>query len=264
MPSSRALSELYAFAVEVAHEAGRSTLAHFQTSFDVETKADATPVTIADRRAEELLRARIERRFPDHAILGEEYGLTGPAGASCRWILDPVDGTRSFVHGVPLYATLVGVEVDGDPAIGVAYFPALDEMIHGARGLGAHWNGRPCRVSSTAALGAATFCYTSVEGFLRSGRRDALERLLGATGAQRGWGDAYAHALVATGRVDLAVEPVMNVWDNAPLLPILAEAGGRFTDWTGAPRIDGGDAVSTNGMLHDAVLSLLRTTTPAS
>jgi myo-inositol-1(or 4)-monophosphatase len=257
MASAAALRELLDFAVDAAYEAGRSTLGHFQTAIDVETKADATPVTIADRGAEKLLRARIERRFPDHAIVGEEYGATGPAGASCRWILDPVDGTQSFVHGVPLYATLVGVEVDGEAAVGVAYFPGLDEMVHAARGLGARWNGRPCRVSSAARLADATFCYTSVEGFQRSGRDPALRRLLAATRTHRGWGDAYAHALVATGRVELAVEPVMNLWDNAPLLPILAEAGGRFTDWTGKVRIDGGDAVSTNGLLHDQVLALL-------
>jgi myo-inositol-1(or 4)-monophosphatase len=256
-PSAPGLRQILDFAVEIAHQAGRTTLAYFQASFEVETKTDSTPVTIADRSAEQLLRSRIERRFPGHAILGEEYGATGPAGASCRWILDPVDGTRSFVHGVPLYATLIGVEVDGDPAVGVAYFPALDEMVHAARGLGARWNGRPCRVSSTANLAGATFCYTSVEGFLRQGRQGALDLLVGATSVQRGWGDAYAHALVATGRIDLAVEPVMNIWDNAPLLPILEEAGGRFTDWTGAPRIDGGDALSTNGLLHDAVLALL-------
>jgi myo-inositol-1(or 4)-monophosphatase len=252
-----ALRDLHDFAVAIAHEAGRSTLAYFQTPFDVETKDDSTPVTIADRRAEELLRDRVHRRFPDHAVVGEEYGTTGPAGASCRWILDPVDGTRSFVHGVPLYATLVGIEVDGEAVVGVAYFPALDEMVHAARGLGARWNGRPCRVSPTPALAAATLCYTSVDGFLTHGREDAFRRLLGATRTHRGWGDAYAHALVATGRADLAVEPAMNLWGNAPLLPILTEAGGAFTDWTGKARIDGGDAVSTNGVLHGAVLALL-------
>jgi histidinol-phosphatase len=251
------LRDLLDFAVEIAHQAGRSTLAWYQTGVEVETKTDQSPVTIADRRAEEMLRARIERRFPGHAILGEEYGETGPASASCRWILDPIDGTQSFVHGVPLFATLIGVEVDGAAQVGVAYFPALDEMVCAARGQGARWNGRPCRVSTAAALGDATFCYTSVEGFRRTGREPALERLVGATRTQRGWGDAYAHALVATGRADLAVEPIMNVWDNAPLLPILTEAGGRFTDWTGVARIDGGDAVSTNGLLHDGVLALL-------
>jgi myo-inositol-1(or 4)-monophosphatase len=252
-----ALRELLDFAIEIAHEAGRSTLAYYQTGIEIETKTDLSPVTIADRGAEQLLRARIQRRFPDHAILGEEYGLTGAPGAACRWILDPVDGTQSFIHGVPLYATLIGVEVDGVSQVGVAYFPALDEMVHAARGLGARWNGRPCHVSTTDSLGAATFCYTAVDGFARNGRRGALDRLLGATRTHRGWGDAYAHALVATGRADLAVEPIMNIWDNAPLLPILTEAGGRFSDWTGAARIDGGDAVSTNGVLHEAVLSTL-------
>jgi len=252
------LRDLLDFAVEIGYQAGRSTLAWYQTGVEVETKKDLSPVTIADRGAEEMLRARIERRFPDHAILGEEFGLTGSPGASCRWILDPVDGTQSFVHGVPLFATLIGVEVDEVARVGVVFFPALDEMVHAAEGLGARWNGRPCRVRQTSSLAAATFCYTAVDGFARNGRQPALDRLLGATRVQRGWGDAYAHTLVATGRADLAVEPIMNIWDNAPLLPIMAEAGGRFTDWTGAPRIDGGDAVSTNGVLHDAVLSLLR------
>jgi histidinol-phosphatase len=252
------LQDLLDFAVEIAYQAGRSTLAWYQTGVEVETKKDLSPVTIADRGAEEMLRARIGRRFPDHAILGEEFGATGSPGASCRWILDPVDGTQSFVHGVPLFATLIGVEVDGVARAGVVYFPALDEMVFAAQGLGARWNGRPCRVRPTSSLAAATFCYTAIDGFARNGRHPALERLLAATRTHRGWGDAYAHALVATGRADLAVEPIMNIWDNAPLLPILAEAGGRFTDWTGASRIDGGDAVSTNGVLHDAVLSLLR------
>jgi myo-inositol-1(or 4)-monophosphatase len=257
MSATPALRELLDFAIEIAHQAGRSTLAYYQTGIAIETKTDQSPVTIADRRAEELLRDRIGRRFPDHAILGEEYGLTGSAGAACRWILDPVDGTQSFVHGVPLFSTLIGVEVDGVSQVGIAYFPALDEMVYAARGLGARWNGRPCSVTTTSSLEAATFCYTAVDGFVRNGRRPALDRLLGATRTHRGWGDAYAHALVATGRADLAVEPIMNVWDNAPLLPILTEAGGRFTDWSGASRIDGGDAVSTNGVLHGAVLSLL-------
>jgi myo-inositol-1(or 4)-monophosphatase len=258
MPGAPPLRELLDFAITIAHEAGRSTLAHYHTSIEIETKKDQSPVTIADRGAEEMLRARIERRFPDHAILGEEFGLTGPASASCRWILDPVDGTQSFIHGVPLYATLIGVEVDGEAQVGVIYFPALDEMVSAARGLGARWNGRPCRVSTTASLAAATFCYTAVAGFTVNDRRGALDRLLAATRTHRGWGDAYAHALVATGRADLAVEPIMNVWDNAPLLPVLTEAGGAFTDWTGTARIDGGDAVSTNGILHREVLSLLR------
>jgi myo-inositol-1(or 4)-monophosphatase len=257
VPATPALRELLDFAIEIAHEAGRSTLAYYQTGIEIETKTDLSPVTVADRGAEALLRDRIGRRFPDHAILGEEYGLTGSAGAACRWILDPIDGTQSFVHGVPLFSTLIGLEVDGAASVGVVYFPALDEMVCAATGLGARWNGRPCRVSTTATLDRATFCYTAVDGFLENGRRTALDRLLDATRTHRGWGDAYAHALVATGRADLAVEPIMNIWDNAPLLPILAEAGGRFTDWTGAPRIDGGDAVSTNGVLHDAVLSLL-------
>ena len=216
-------------------------------------------MTIADRGAEEMLRARIERRFPDHAILGEEFGLTGSAGASCRWILDPVDGTQSFVHGVPLFATL-------DRRRGRRRRAGRRRLLPGPRRDGARGARAGRAVERPPLPGVDHLVARRGDVLLHRGRRlhaqrprrTALDRLLGATRTHRGWGDAYAHALVATGRVDLAVEPIMNIWDNAPLLPILAEAGGAFTDWTGTSRIDGGDAVSTNGVLHEAVLSLLR------
>lgn len=257
MPTVEPLAELLAFATSAAFEAGRVTLRYFQTSLDVETKADDTPVTRADRETEAFLRDRIGRRFPDHAILGEEHGETGASGAAVRWVLDPIDGTKSFICGVPLYAVLVAAEVDGVSRVGAVYFPGLDEMYAAADGLGATWNGRPCRVSAQGDLSRARLAYTSVNGFHRAGIPQAYERLLASTGLQRGWGDAYAHCLVATGRADLAVEPLLNVWDSAPLLPLLTEAGGTLTDWRGNARHDAPRCLSTNGLLLDATLDLL-------
>jgi histidinol-phosphatase len=252
--SDPALGDILAVAVEAAREGGRRTLAYFNAGAAVEWKADGTPVTVADREAEAAMRRVIARAFPDHGILGEEEGETR-AGASHRWIIDPLDGTRSFVRGVPLYGTLVGVEVRGDAVVGVIHLPALDEMVAAARGEGCTWNGRPCRVATTSSLADALLLVTD-ERSARA-RSGAYDRLVGATQIQRTWADCYAYALVATGRAEIALDPVMNVWDCAALLPVVEEAGGRFTDWRGRRTIHGGEAVATNGVLHDQVLALL-------
>lgn len=257
VPRRDPLLELHDFAVDAAFEAGRVTLRYFQSRFDVELKPDATPVTTADRETEALLRDRIARRFPDHAIVGEEDGATGSAGAAVRWILDPIDGTKSFVHGVPLYSVLIGAEVEGVSRVGVVHFPALSDMLSAAHGHGATWNGRRCRVSSTERLRDGCLAYTSERGFERTGQSLVIRALRRATLRERGWGDAYAHALVATGRADLAVEPLMFLWDCAPLLPLLEESGGTFTDWDGVARIDAGRAVSTNGRLLKETLDVI-------
>ncbi|HWN81838.1 MAG TPA: inositol monophosphatase family protein, partial [Candidatus Udaeobacter sp.] len=160
-------------AVAAAQAAGDVSRRYFGTGIRVEWKgegASRSAVTAADREAEEAARAVIGTHFPAHGFLGEEFGETGSREA--RWILDPIDGTQSFIHGVPLYSTLIGVEVDGSSQVGVAYFPALDEMVSAAHGLGARWNGRPCRVSTTPSLADATLCYTSIDGFLRTKRRE--------------------------------------------------------------------------------------------
>jgi len=243
-------------ALEAAREAGRLTLGWFQTDLTPEWKADESPVTVADREAEAHIRRRIEDRYPDHTILGEEHGETIRA-AGVRWIIDPIDGTRSFVAGVPLYSVLIGVEIEGDPVVGVAHFPALEETAWAAKGHGCFWNGRPARVSTRARLDEATASFTDPAAFGRHGRGSEWDRLQEATALQRGWCDAYGHLLVATGRVDLMVEPAVRVWDVAALYPILEEAGGAITDWTGRrdPRAE--TVVSTNGVLHDAVVSVL-------
>jgi histidinol phosphatase-like enzyme (inositol monophosphatase family) len=242
------LSPLLEFAVDAAWAAGRVTLGHFQVGVDVERKADDSPVTIADRGAERLLRERIASRYPDHAILGEEYGAAG-AHQRYRWVIDPIDGTKSFVSGMPLYGVLVGLEVDGTPAVGVCHFPALGETLSAATGLGCYWNGRRARVSGVDRLDEATLGYSDSRDLAdRMGAHWA--RLSHAVRLVRGWGDCYGHCLVATGRLDVMLDAAMNPWDCCALVPIVREAGGAFTDWTGTPRIDGGDAYSTNGRLH--------------
>ena len=249
------LRDLLDVAMAAAWAGGRRTLAYFNAGVTVDWKADATPVTAADREAEGLIRQVIGRAFPEHAILGEEEGESAGSGP-VRWIVDPLDGTRSFVRGVPLYGTLVGVELRGEPVAGVIYLPALDEMLAAARGEGCTWNGRPCRVSATAAL-ADALVVLSDERNART-RSDAYVGLAARTQLQRTWGDCYGYVLVATGRAEVALDPVVNVWGCAALLPIVEEAGGRFTDWRGRRTVSGGDAVATNGTLHAAVLDLLR------
>ena len=244
------------FATETAYLAGRLTLAYFQTGVRADFKGDDSPVTIADRKAEELIRGRIEKRYPGHAIIGEEYGEQG-AGASHRWIIDPIDGTKSFMQGVPLYAVLIALEVDGRVEVGAAYFPALDEMVAAATGLGCWWNGRPARVSQAADLKRAFALYTDINAFEEYGRAAAWERIRRAVYVCRGWGDAYGHALVATGRAEIMLDPIMNVWDCGPFLPILREAGGYFGDWQGNETIYADEAISTTRALLPQVLALI-------
>jgi len=248
------LQALLAVAQEAAWVGGRRTLAHFRTgTAATEWKPDQTPVTLADREAEGLIRGVISRSFPEHAILGEEDGETyGPAPV--RWIIDPLDGTRTFVRGVPLFGTLVGVEAGDEPVVGVIYMPALDEMVAAARGEGCTWNGRPCRVSNTPLDEALLVVTDERAARARSG---AYARLVDRTAMQRTWADCYGYVLVATGRAEVALDPAMNVWDCAALLPVVEEAGGRFTDWRGRRTIRGGEAVATNGLVHDDVVALL-------
>ena len=251
------LRELMEVATDAAYLAGRRTLAHFNTGVVVETKADQSPVTIADREAERVLRERIAASFPDHAILGEEEGETTGKNGDYRWIVDPIDGTKSFISGVPLYGTLIGVEVRGEPVVGVLYLPALDDMICAATGLGAWWNNRPCRVSQTKNLSDALVVTSSI--IRCQERSDAFERLTQATHLQRTWGDAFGYALVATGRADIMLDPAANPWDVAPMVPILREAGGNFASWNGQNTIHGGDGFGTNAALFEPVQAILQT-----
>ena len=256
-PLSDSLLRYLDFAVETAHLAGKLTLGYFQTGVRPDLKADQSPVTVADREAELLIRSRIEERYPRHAIVGEEFGAKGSDGADHRWFIDPIDGTVSFVHGVPSYAVLIGLEIEGVAQVGVAYFPALDEMLAAATGHGCWWNGRRSHVSEVATLDKALVTCTNVANFARYGRADAWRRVEQAAYYCAGWGDAYGHCLVATGRAELMLDPIMNAWDNAPFPPILQEAGGYFSDWQGNPSIHTSEALSTTPALLPEVLALL-------
>lgn len=257
IPDAAELRALLNFAVELAASAGVITGRHFKGSFVAERKADNSFVTVADREAERYLRASIEKAFPNDAILGEEEGER-PGRANRRWILDPIDGTYSFVHGVPLYGVLIGLEIDGEVVLGVVNLPALDELIYAARGLGCFWNDVAARVSLTESLGDALLLATDFGTCEQYGFGRAAEMLQSQVHARRTWGDAYGHVLVATGRADIMLDPIMNVWDCAALLPIVEEAGGTFTDWQGQRTIQGGNAISTNGVLFESVMAAIR------
>lgn len=252
------------WAVAIAREAGALTLPYFYDShkLDVERKSDASPVTVADREAELLLRKRIEERFPEDAIFGEEFPAKDGTSGFC-WFLDPIDGTKSFICGVPLYSTLIGIEKDGVSVAGVIGLPALDELIWAGKGLGAwHESARSpepvrVRVSNRTSLADSVFLTSEVSTFEESGRADTYRQLERNVYLTRTWGDAYGYGLVATGRADLMVDPALSDWDAGPLLVVLEEAGGRFTDWKGNATIHGKEGFASNGLLHEEVLRIL-------
>jgi histidinol-phosphatase len=251
------------FALDVARRASELILGYYQSeSLAVESKRDSSPVTAADRGAEELIRQEIQKHFPGDGVLGEEFGETASSNGF-RWILDPVDGTKSFIHGVPLFGTLIGLEQGDRVVLGVCRFPALDEVMYATEGQGSWWQvgkgtPRQARVSQVDRLSEALFCVTTVSGWERIGRYDAFEKVRAQAKLTRGWGDCYGHALVATGRADVMIDPLMNPWDAAALVPIVQEAGGSFCDWTGKTSIYSGDGISVNLALRETVLALLK------
>lgn len=246
-----------AFAVETAWQAGQLTLGYYQTGLRPELKADESPVTIADRGAERLIRERIAAAYPNHAVAGEEYGEAAGSEAGFRWIIDPIDGTRSFVRGVPLYAVLLALEVDGEIRVGVAHFPALGEMVAAATGEGCWWNGRPAHVSAVDDWRRAIITFTDIPSFTTHQREAAWRRVLASGATVRGWSDAYGHLLVATGRAEVMLDPIMNPWDCGPFPVILREAGGYFSDWQGRGTIYGQEGLSCNAALREQALALV-------
>jgi histidinol-phosphatase len=254
-------------AVAATRLAAAETLRWFgDPALAVERKADASPVTAADRAAEAILRRELLAAFPDDAFLGEETGAT--AGSSgYEWIVDPIDGTKSFVRGVPLYATLVGCRHAGRGILGVIAIPALDEIAYAAAGGGA-WHARgtaaavPAAVSRRGTMAEGLVCSSDFVDFARwsggaEAGRAARSRLDAAAGLVRTWGDGYGYLLVATGRAEVMIDPRLNPWDAAAVEVVVTEAGGRFSDWHGRDRIDSGDGMATNGLVHDEALRLL-------
>ena len=244
-----------AFAIELAEDAGASTLAWFQSAtLAVEHKGDGSPVTAADLAAEARVRERLAATHPGDGIIGEEDDdVEGSTGR--RWVVDPIDGTKAFTKGVPLYATLIALIDDHGPAVGVIHLPALGETIAAGRGLGCTFNGAPCRVSGHDTLDGA-YATTSGFGYWPSA---ALQRVLDSDVVCRTWGDAYGYALVATGRAEAMIDPLANPWDIAPMAVIIPEAGGRFSNFDGVERPDSwnrNSGVATNGILHDDLIGL--------
>lgn len=250
------LAEYLRLARALASSAGKLTREYFQRGIAVETKADGSPVTAADKAAEELIRERIAKECPGHAVLGEEFGDDG-GGATHRWIVDPIDGTLAFSRGVPLYSTLVALEIDGRVKVGVAEFPALGESVWAAEGLGCFWNGRECRVSEQTSLEEAVIAYTEPRTFAEHGKAEAWARICAVTRYRTGWRDAYGHALVATGRIEAMFDPIMSPWDCGPFAVILPEAGGYFGDWNGSEGIYHGEALSASAGVADRLLELV-------
>ena len=263
-----------ALALQLADRTDAISLAAFGGALSVERKQDGSPVTDVDRAVERELRARLAAARSGDGVVGEEYGAGG--GRERRWFLDPIDGTRNFIRGIPVWATLIALEVEGAVRVGVVSAPALGRRWWAVRGGGAFTAGcgrgaeggsgtgsgaraaRPIRVSPVDHLAEAQVSYDSVPGFAVRSLEDRFLRLLRRCARSRGFGDFWGHVLVAEGCVEVAVEPEVSPWDLAPLIVIVEEAGGRFTDLEGRPRIDGGSAVATNGRLHEQVLAALR------
>ena len=244
-------------AAELARVAGDVALGYYRNAIAVETKVDGSPVTAADRDAERVAREWIDARFPNDGILGEEYGATR-IDAKRRWILDPIDGTKSFVRGVPLWGTLVAV-AEGDTVLaGAAYFPPVGELVCAAPGEGAWWNDARCAVSTQSSLEAATILTTDDRFPDHSHRRAAFAALAARAAVSRSWGDCYGYLLVATGRAEAMVDDRMSPWDAAALQPIVTEAGGVFTSWEGEETAFGGDAIATNAELAEEIRRMLR------
>jgi histidinol phosphatase-like enzyme (inositol monophosphatase family) len=244
---------------ELACLTGDIALRHYRSNLTVETKADGSPVTVADRAAETAARDWVRRFFPEDGVLGEEFGEER-VGARRRWVIDPIDGTKSFVHGTPLWGSLVAL-CEGETVLaGAAYFPAVNELIAAAPGAGCWWNGSRCTVSTVSSIKAATVLTTDGRFLDRPDRRAGWERVADSAGIARTWGDCFGYLLVATGRAEVMCDPILSPWDAAALHPIVREAGGSFTDWEGRDTAFGGSAVATNQALADDVRALLTAT----
>ncbi len=246
----------YETAVEAAHRGGRAALAYFDSGLTVEWKADQSPVTVADRETELVLRSTLLGAFPDDGFLGEEHGET-PGTSGFRWVIDPIDGTRNYVRGIPIWATLVGLEYQGEQIAGVCDVPTLGHTYRALRGDGAYRNERRIRVSDIGDLSKALVFYSSLSWFVKAGKRNEFLDLSQRSERLRGFGDFYGFVLVAQGSGEIMVEHGVHPWDVAAIKPLVEEAGGRFSDWDGTPSIHRPDVLVTNGKLHDEVLRIL-------
>jgi histidinol phosphatase-like enzyme (inositol monophosphatase family) len=260
--SDRDLTHRLEIAQRIAKQAGEFVMGYFAQNVAVQRKSDDSPVTIADREAELLLRREIEAVFPDDTILGEEHP-TREGTSAYRWILDPIDGTKSFIAGVPLFGTLIGIQRESESMIGVIELPGLRQRISACVGQGAWWQcgeapPQAAIVSACSDLAEGLYLTSEVKSFADRGAAEVHSQLEQAAWYARTWGDCYGYFLVATGRAIAMVDPIMNVWDAAALLPILTEAGGGYTDWAGTPSIDHGEGIGCNGRVLEQILQITR------
>ncbi len=253
-----ATSEDLALALELADLADEITLRRYRADdLLIETKPDLTPVTEADRAVEQAIRARLAEARPEDAVIGEEYEDVLRTGSARRWIIDPIDGTKSYVRGMPTWSSLIALSVDADLTVGVVSAPAAGRRWWASRGAGSFADGAPIRVSSIASLGDAQLAWGGIEDWDAIGRLDALVELGRSCWRTRGVGDAWQYMLVAEGAAEIALDPAVSIWDLAAVAVVVEEAGGRFTDLSGAPGAGGGDGIATNGLVHDAALAIV-------
>lgn len=260
-------SDELGFARELAELGGRLALGHFRRDPESKRKADGTWVTEADWAVEAQIRLRIARTFPEHNVLGEEEGLTAAGGGppspnAPTWVIDPIDGTNNYIAGIPVWATLVGLQVEGASVLGVANAPALNELYDAAVGQGARMNGDVVHVDPVDDLARATVLYASYSSFQEAGLGEAFDALARASWRTRGFGDFWGHMLVARGAAHIMVETDVALWDVAALEPIVTEAGGRISRLDGTPWREAGSCLTTCGSLHDEVLGLVAAAAP--
>lgn len=249
------MDEWAEFAKSLAKESGKLICESFGRQITVHRKADSTPVTEADRGAEALMRKMIEKQYPDHQVFGEEEGGSGPEDSPLQWILDPIDGTQSFIRGVPLFGTLIALMKEGEPILGVIHLPCTGELLLGAKGRPTTLNGEAVQVSKTTDLSKATILTSCTANMVREGHGEAFMKLQEKVDLVRSWGDCYGHFMVATGRADVMLDPILAPWDIAALRPCIEGAGGRMTDWSGVVQPLGESAITTNGLLHEEILA---------
>jgi histidinol-phosphatase len=243
-------------AIRAARAAGEVALRYYRGDFDVTMKADRTPVTQADREAEQVIVEILQRAVPNVGFLGEEFGQQGPTDR--RWIIDPIDGTRNFVSRIPFWAVLIALEEHGEVTTGVVFTPVSGDLYAARKGEGAFVNGERLRVSGRDRIEDSFLLHSSLNLIRQAGRWDGFLRLVDTTARQRGFGDYYGYCLVAEGKAEICVEVDLKPWDIAPVKILVEEAGGRLTDFSGRPTIYDGTVLATNGRLHEEALGLLR------
>ncbi len=249
------MNELESFAYALARESGTIIRRYFRQPMHVERKDDASPVTVADRRAEERMRELIGRAYPDHGIVGEEFDAVNP-DAEYVWVLDPIDGTLNFIAGGWMFGTLIALLREGRPVLGVLHQPVLQELVLGSH-RGTFFNGRRVRARACSRLKQATLLCTDPYLVQAHQNAEGFERLRQRVRVYRGWSDCYGYALLAMGQADIVVDPIMQVWDIMALIPIVRGAGGTVTDYQGGDPTRGSSLVATGGQIHEKVIEVL-------